>query len=89
MIGRNAVAAVAPTAWNALSIPDSLFLTDVPAWWCQEACAFDQSGIGALGDNWNTGLCKLPAQIREEGGTCTPVSGSGGPVRPPAPFLFE
>jgi hypothetical protein len=88
-IGRNAVAASAPTAWNGLSIPDSLFLPGVPAWWCREACPFDQTGIGALGDNWNTGLCKLPAQIREEGGTCTPVSGSGGPVRPPAPFLLE
>jgi hypothetical protein len=87
--GRNAVAAQAPTTWSGLAIPDSLFLPGVPSWWCQEACAFDETGIGALGDNWNTSLCKLPAQIREEGGTCTPVSGSGGPVRPPAPFLLE
>jgi hypothetical protein len=87
-IGRNFVGAAAPVAWNGISIPDSLFLTGVPSWWCREACPFDESGIGALGDNWNAGLCKLPAQIREEGGTCTPVSGSGAPVRPAAPFLL-
>ena len=50
--GRNIEQALtAPVAWTgSLDIPDSLFLTEAPDWWCQEACSFDQTGIGAFGD---------------------------------------
>jgi hypothetical protein len=72
-IGNNHQGNAAPPAWDAFQMPPSLFLTDVPSWWCQEACRFDERGIGALGDDFSQPLCKLPAQIRHEGGTCTPV----------------
>lgn len=71
--------AAAPAAWKTFAGPDSLYLPSRPEWWCQEACPFDLvDGIGAFGDDLeraNEGrLCKLPAQIRYEGGTCTPNS---------------
>ena len=73
---------VSPSAWDAFQGPDSLYLGSKPSWWCNEACPFDLvGGIGAFGDDMTPGqeanLCKLPAQILHEGGTCT-VSGSGG-----------
>lgn len=95
----------APAGWTQ-TIPDSLYLTEAPDWWCQEACAFDQTGIGAFGDKAGrcyTGgvtptntfcrydidcpssgdtcedadFCKLPAQIRYEGGVCSGMGGQG------------
>lgn len=82
--GRNVGGvSVAPAGWTQ-SIPDSLFLTEAPKWWCEEACPFDQRGIGAFGDDSSGAMCKLPAQIRHEGGTCTPLAPSGEPpVEPP------
>jgi hypothetical protein len=60
-----------PAGWQSLVIPDSLFLTEAPSWWCEEACPFAaQTGIGALGDQ----SCKLPAQIRYEAGQCTALA---------------
>lgn len=59
--------------------PTSLYRTSVPSWWCQEACAWDQTGIGAFGDDFGGTLCKLPAQIRYEAETCTAIArGPGG-----------
>jgi len=75
-----------PSHWNTLNVPTSLYLSSAPDIWCQEtvsnggeACDWDaQSGIGAFGDDLDTTLCKLPAQINYEisqgmGGTCTPI----------------
>tara|TARA_B100000745_G_scaffold49034_1_gene29361 strand:- start:14542 stop:16764 length:2223 start_codon:yes stop_codon:yes gene_type:complete len=77
--------------WNSLSLPNTLNenVNGVPDFWCQEtvsnggqACDFALAGgIGAL---WN-GSCKLPAQVRNEGGTCTPTRGTGGSSPPPPP----
>jgi hypothetical protein len=72
-VGDNQQGAAAPPAWSTFQLPPSLFLNEVPGWWCQEACRFDEKGIGALGDDFSQPLCKLPAQIRFESGTCTPV----------------
>lgn len=41
--------------------------------------------IGAFGDDFNAGVCKLPAQLRSEGRTCTPMSGPPPPPPPPGP----
>lgn len=66
---------------NALSItqsanyPVSMILSRAPSWWCQEACAWsDTAGPGAAEANTGAPLCKLPAQILSEGGTCTPLN---------------
>jgi hypothetical protein len=80
-------------SWAGETYPTSFYRSSAPSWWCQEACAWDQSGIGAFGDDFGATLCKLPAQIRHEGGTCTPLAGGGGgggtPTRPSAPVLFN
>ncbi len=47
-----------------------------PSWWCQESGPF-HAGMGAPADDYNGGspsYSKLPAQIRYEGGPCTPVA---------------
>jgi len=58
------------------SFPNTLYRdrSTQPTWWCSdaEACSWDFDGIGAWGDNFGGTLCKLPAQIRAEAGTCTP-----------------
>jgi hypothetical protein len=82
--GENYVGSSAPAAWNGFRIPDSLYLNAPPDWWCQEACDFGPNGIGALGDS----SCRLPAQIRYEGGTCTPLSGQPPPAAPAPPVLI-
>lgn len=91
--GENYQGSAAPAAWDAFRIPDSLYLTGVPEWWCQEACPFGQDGIGALGDASGSAYCKLPAQIRYEGGACTPVGAPPPdpvPLEPPvAPILLD
>ncbi len=61
------------SSWSG-AYPTSLYRTQAPNWWCQEACPWSPGGIGAFGDDFGTSLCKLPAQIRVEGGTCTPPS---------------
>ena len=57
------------------TIPHSLYRTTAPSWWCSEAetCVWDDvyNGIGAWGDDVGGTLCKLPAQIMAEAGTCT------------------
>lgn len=63
------------TSWNG-TYPTSLYRTSTPSWWCEEACPWSTQGIGAFGDDWSSGLCKLPAQIRAEGGACTLPDGS-------------
>jgi hypothetical protein len=93
--GENYQGSGAPAAWDGFVIPDSLYLTAVPDWWCQEACPFGQDGIGAFGDAAGSAYCRLPAQIRYEGRTCTPMGGPGpdpdpDPVGPPvAPILLD
>ena len=57
------------------NVPDSFYRSSAPSWWCQEACSWEgETGIGAFGDDFNQPLCKLPAQIRAEGGVCTPLN---------------
>ena len=75
----------APAAWIDTEVyPSSFSYESAPSWWCQEACSWDaEGGIGAFGDDYNVGspnYCKLPAQIRYEGGTCTPLSAGADSV---------
>lgn len=53
--------------------PQSCFFTETPEFWCQESGFVGQ--MGANWDDWSDipSLKKLPAQIRFEGGTCTPL----------------
>ncbi len=71
----NPIRDAAPASWKSLNVPSSLiYLAGPPDYWCQEACSFEaQSGIGAFGDSTGS-MCKLPAQIWAEGGTCTPLT---------------
>jgi hypothetical protein len=87
--GTNIEALVAPSGWNSETIPFSLYFTSVEDWeaqtgatWCQEACDFEDvhNGIGAWGDDMGGTTCKLPAQIRDEAGTCTPLDTGGTPA---------
>ena len=82
--GNNTEGERAPAQWpdgvshEELDVPASLFFFSRADWerkaratWCAEACDWDaKSGIGAFGDDFTQALCKLPAQIRAEGGTC-------------------
>jgi len=78
--GDNAGGPAAPASWSSDAIPHSLYRSSStpPSWWCVEACPWANvhAGIGAWGDNFDASLCKLPAQIMAEGGTCTPFSDS-------------
>lgn len=80
--GDNAGGDSAPPSWRTDRIPHSLYRPSrrAPSWWCQEACSWSDvhAGIGAWGDDFSGPLCKLPAQIRAEGGTCTAVPTPGG-----------
>jgi hypothetical protein len=72
--GSNEGATSPPAGWATDSVPHSFYRSSEPFWWCQEACAWDDvhNGIGAWGDDFGGTLCKLPAQIMAEAGTCTP-----------------
>jgi hypothetical protein len=77
--GNNAGGDANPPAWDADVVPHSLYrATTPPIWWCSELETCDWNdvhrGIGAWGDDFGGILCKLPAQIMAEGGTCTPVA---------------
>jgi len=88
--GDNAVQDAAPASWQSnefLNVPASLYRSAPPPWWCDEACSFSDAyrGIGAFGDNLDpaqlANLCKLPAQIRHEGGACNGgMQPDGGPT---------
>jgi cysteine-rich repeat protein len=76
----NHSAEAAPASWGTFAFPASLYRTEAPPWWCQESGPFPN--IGAPVDNRNGGspvLSKLPAQIRAEGGTCTPLDAAPPP----------
>ena len=81
--GTNFNTSAPHASWSG-NYPTSLYRTAAPTWWCQEACAWSARGIGAFGDDFNAGVCKLPAQLRSEGRTCTPMSGGTTPPPPPA-----
>jgi hypothetical protein len=69
-----------PSSWQGTNFPASLYRgNQAPSWWCQESGPFPS--IGAMSDREGS-YTKLPAQIRLEGGTCTPPD--GGPPPPPA-----
>jgi hypothetical protein len=91
-LGDNKMGArVKPAGWSTDTIPVSLYRSAAPSWWCQEACPWSSAGIGAFGDNATggfAGLCKLPAQILYEGGTCTPIGGVVTPLLDP-PVLLD
>jgi len=77
--GTNVEGQMGPSSWSTDAIPHSLYRgASPPSWWCEEACAWNDvhQGIGAWGDDLSSTLCKLPAQIRYEGGQCTPVGAS-------------
>jgi len=78
--GKNYLGDAAPGGWSGDTIPDSLYLSEAPSWWCREACNFDQTGIGAFGDDLSdpNNFCKLPAQILYESGTCTAMAAGSG-----------
>jgi hypothetical protein len=86
--GTNFYTLAPHASWNVATAnyPTSLYRTAAPSWWCQEACAWDQTGIGAFGDDFGGTLCKLPAQIRFEGGTCTAMGAPAPPVLSGATF---
>lgn len=65
--------------WAGFDFPASLYRTQPPAWWCEESGPFPN--IGAPSDSTGE-YSRLPAQIRLEGGTCTPVGGSTTPIVP-------
>ena len=88
--------------WASLDLPPSLFFESRYDWelrtgatWCVEACDFNDvyKGIGAFGDRDASnngsfaGACMLPAQIRDEGGACTPLDGTA--AAPAPPILLE
>lgn len=86
--GSNVGGLAAPAGWATDTIPASMYRHgDPPTWWCRnngtggnpEACLwYDVHGkIGAWGDDFGGTTCKLPAQIRSEGGTCN-ACGPGG-----------
>ncbi len=68
----NATGTSALTVTASAAYPPSFLLSAPPSWWCVEACAWsDTAGPGAMEAGTGT-QCKLPAQIRYEGTTCTP-----------------
>ena len=90
--GDNAGGDANPPAWDGDDVPHSLYRGQAaPSWWCQEACAWNDvhQGIGAWGDDFGGTLCKLPAQIMAEGGTCTAIGGGPDGNPPAAPILLE
>lgn len=74
--GKNYVDASVHDDYATTALPPSLgFRTDTaPSWWCQESGPWDETWSFAYADGGdNSGVPrKLPAQIRYEGGTCTP-----------------
>jgi hypothetical protein len=82
--GTNKNVSSPDTSWNG-TYPTSLYRETrwEPNWWCEEACEWNQDGIGAFGDDFSTTLCQLPAGIRQAGGTCTEpdTDGDGIPNR--------
>ena len=77
VLDDNAQGSAAPADWAKLDLPSTLntAVQDQPDFWCTNTadhggpvCAFPTTagGVGALWD----GRCKLPAQVRAEGGTC-------------------
>jgi hypothetical protein len=85
--GTNFNVSAPHSSWSG-SYPTSLYRTSKPSWWCNEACDWSQNGIGAFGDDFGAGLCKLPAQIRSEGGTCTLPDGTQSTPELLAPVLL-
>jgi len=65
--------------FSTIDFPVSLYRTAPPPWWCEESGAFPN--IGAPSDTAGS-YSRLPAQIRLDRGSCTPVGGL------PAPFLL-
>ena len=79
-----------PSSWDGVNFPASLYRGETPpSWWCEESGPFPS--IGAPSDREGS-YSKLPAQIRLEGGTCTPVDGTTPPPPPadplPAPVIL-
>jgi len=85
--GRNYVDSGAHDDYAATNLPPSLAIrtSTPPSWWCQESGPWDGSWSFGYGDGADNGGSprKLPAQIRLEGGTCTPPSGTVTPLSPP------
>ena len=65
----------APGSWGSVDIPDSLYRSGMPNWWCQESGTFPN--IGAQYDNLSdTGsLGLIPSHRRGRGMACTPPNG--------------
>ena len=64
------------SSWSSMTFPASMYRTDPPSWWCEESGPFPN--IGAPSDRVGS-YGRLPAQIRLEGGPCTPVGGFPAP----------
>lgn len=64
-------------AWSTLNFPASLYRSQAPSWWCEESGAFPN--IGAPSDTAGS-YGRLPAQVRLDGGACTPSGGLPAPV---------
>lgn len=74
---ENYVRTSPPAAWSTLRFPASLYRSQPPSWWCEESGGFPN--IGAPSDTVGS-YSRLPAQIRLEGGACTPAGGLPAPV---------
>jgi hypothetical protein len=74
----------APSSWQGLEFPASLYLDGPPEFWGKN---MPWPAIGADVDDHSLGFVKLPAQLRYEG---TPVDeGEPPPSRPAAPVLLD
>lgn len=76
--GENWVSGSSPHRNYPLTIPPSLALKtgNAPDWWCRESGVWDGEWNFGAGDGYGGFTYKLPAQIRAEGGTCTPTTPS-------------
>ena len=74
-----------PSSWSGFNFPDSLAYSSTPEWWCTQSGTFPN--IGSPSDNFGniSSLSRLPAQIRNENGACTPPSGGNTSAETPAP----
>lgn len=91
--GRNYLAPGAHGDYATTNIPPSLGIrtSNAPSWWCQESGPWNGAWSFAYGDGGDNGGVprKLPAQIRHEGGTCTPPTSVPRLLRPANPSVVR
>lgn len=72
------------TKWDAgngdQSIPNSMYLTAKPSWWCAE------TPWPPIGPDLNPMVSDIPAKLRYDGGICTTGTSGGGGRKPFPPY---